>query len=149
MSSVQEQVHGTAVAVDGRAALIIGETGSGKSGLAFEMLAFGAELVSDDQVLVSATEGGLTVSPPPTIAGLIEARSIGIVRMPYVPSAELVLLVDLDQLGTERLPPLRERLLLGRSVPVIFGQRVQGLAAILMVLLRQGRLLDPSEIGPV
>lgn len=148
MNANAQQIHGSAVAVDGRAALLVGKSGAGKTSLAFEMLALGADLVADDQVLVTQEADGLMLAPPPHTAGLIEARGVGLIRMPVTAKANLSVLVDMDQLGTDRLPPLRERHLLGRAVPVIFGKGCKGLAAILMVLLRHGTLLDPLEIGP-
>ena len=52
-------LHATAVAVAGRGLLIRGASGSGKSGLALEMMARGAQLVSDDRVIVSDRDDGL------------------------------------------------------------------------------------------
>jgi serine kinase of HPr protein (carbohydrate metabolism regulator) len=53
-------------------------------------------LVADDQVYVSANpDGTLTASAPPTIAGKIEVRGLGIMPVPFLPEAELVLVCDL------------------------------------------------------
>ncbi|MBY0225864.1 MAG: HPr kinase/phosphatase C-terminal domain-containing protein [Hyphomicrobium sp.] len=122
-------VHGTAIALGGRAALLRGASGSGKSDLALRALAapvgslveasFG--LVADDQVVIRATEEGLTVSPPDRLQGLIEVRGLGIVTVPHRSDACLSLLVDLvgpDRL--ERLPdPWPTDVLLGVSLPVL------------------------------
>ena len=122
-------VHGTAVALGGRAALLRGASGSGKSDLALRALAapvsslveasFG--LVADDQVVIRATEDGLTVSPPDRLQGLIEVRGLGIVTVPHRSEARLSLLVDLvGPHQVERLPdPWPTDVLLGVSLPVL------------------------------
>ena len=45
-------VHGTTVARAGRAVLILGASGTGKSALALQMIALGARLVADDLSLI-------------------------------------------------------------------------------------------------
>jgi len=45
--------HATTVAVAGRGLMIEGPSGSGKSALALELMAFGAELVADDRTRVA------------------------------------------------------------------------------------------------
>lgn len=106
-------MHGTAIALAGHAALVRGPAGSGKSDLALRCLALAPsgliqatpQLVADDQVRVTARGGRLVVSPPETIAGLIEVRGVGILRVPYLEQAELALVADIvppDRI--ERLP---------------------------------------------
>jgi HPr kinase/phosphorylase len=130
------QLHGTAVAVDGRACLITGAAGAGKSTLAIEMIALGAELVADDRVDLRRAGEGLVLSAPPAIAGLIEARGAGILRMPACREAALALIVDLDRSETERLPRHRSREVLSVSCRLLLGRERAGLAALAMVLLR-------------
>lgn len=106
-------VHGTAIALAGRAALIRGAAGSGKSDLALRCLAQPSSdlisgqalLVADDQVLVATRNGGLHVTCPATIKGQLEVRGLGIVAVPTQDAAELELLVDLVVAQeVERLP---------------------------------------------
>lgn len=102
-TSKPELVHGTALALGDRAALIRGPSGSGKSDLALRCVALPplahiplrAELVADDQVRFVLKADGIEVSPPPTIAGRIEVRGLGILALPYRPAARLALVVDL------------------------------------------------------
>lgn len=97
-------MHGTCVARNGEAVLLIGPPGSGKSDLALRLLARGYELVADDQVDVDET--GMASSPP-LIAGLFEARGLGIFRLSHRPHARVVLIVDLAH-RPERLPLPRQ-----------------------------------------
>ena len=64
-----ETVHASTVAIDGRAVLISGPSGSGKSDLALRLLDRGFSLVSDDQTHVRREGDRLIASPPPNIAG--------------------------------------------------------------------------------
>jgi HPr kinase/phosphorylase len=85
----------------------LGPPGSGKSDLALRLMSCGFRLVADDRVEV--TQG--VARPPGAIAGLLEVRGLGIMRMLYVPETSLRLVV---RLGREeiRLPaPAREAIL--------------------------------------
>jgi HPr kinase/phosphorylase len=106
------RLHGSCVARNDDAILLRGAPGSGKSDLALRLLSRGFELIADDQVDV--TDG--VASCPETLAGLLEVRGIGIVRVPHRAQARLALVVDLGQ-APERLPQPRRDDMLG--VPVI------------------------------
>jgi serine kinase of HPr protein (carbohydrate metabolism regulator) len=102
LKEARELVHGTCVALGRRGALLRGSPGAGKSDLALRFMALpddGAlqpRLVADDQVLVTAgADGKLLASPPQTIAGKIEVRGLGIMEVPFLAQAELVLVCDL------------------------------------------------------
>lgn len=130
-------LHASAVAVAGSGCLITGTAGAGKSTLALEMIAGGAILVSDDRTMVTRTGDMLMLTAPETIAGLIEARGIGLIRLPCA-GAPLSLIVDLDRAGAARLPARRYRHLLGLARPVILGRGRVGLAALLRLVLEAG-----------
>lgn len=113
-------MHATAVAIDGRAVLLRGPPGAGKSDLALRLIDGGARLVADDQVELQRVGDHVLVSPPEVIAGLIEVRGIGILRVDAVKAAALALLVDLVPWAqVERLPESRCEEVLGLAVPVI------------------------------
>lgn len=119
-------VHGTCVALGGRAALLRGAPGAGKSDLALRFIsAFasaGAMLVADDQVRLRIAGGGLEVSPAANLAGRLEVRGIGIVTLAHRPRAKLELIVALSSgEAVPRLPPdpLPREDELGLPVPVL------------------------------
>lgn len=129
MKEARQLVHGTCVAFGRRAALLRGGSGSGKSDLALRFLALPAEgelepkLVADDQVFVEARgDGELVASAPPSLAGKIEVRGLGILTVPYLTEAPLVLVVDL--VAPEEMPrmpadPLKKTMIAGMAVPVL------------------------------
>jgi HPr kinase/phosphorylase len=99
-------VQGTAVSAEGRGALLIGPTGSGKSSIALQMIALGARLVSDDIVWLEQNGGVPWLSYPPQAPQppRIEARGLGLIPFDPVPPAPLLLVVDLGRMETARLP---------------------------------------------
>ncbi len=107
-------VHGTCVTLGGKAALLLGKPGSGKSDLALRFI-FTAlpadmgrpQLVADDQVEVTRDGERLLACCPASIAGRIEVRGVGIVAVPFAPEAELRLAVRLA--SREAVPRLPER----------------------------------------
>ncbi len=128
-------LHACAVAAGQHALLITGAAGAGKTTLALEMIALGAELIADDRVGTWPERTGpdgagrLWLSAPPGIAGLVEMRGFGLVRLAARPRAVLKLIADLDHGESERLPPRRRRVLSGIACPVILCKGRPGLAA--------------------
>jgi energy-coupling factor transporter ATP-binding protein EcfA2 len=108
----------TCVAIGGRAVLIEGPPGSGKSSLALALIDRGAALIGDDGVALEAPEGRLWAAPPPNIAGLIELRNLGLVRLPTA-EAPLALIVRLDPAAPRFIdaPEAAERA--GHRVPLV------------------------------
>ncbi len=132
-------LHATAVCVGPRAALIRGASGSGKSALALEMMARGAQLVADDRVILQATAEGIVLTSPEQLRGMIEARGVGLLRAEAAASALLACVVDLDVSERERLPQVRNTLLLGVTVPLLHNVAKAYFPAALIQYLRGGR----------
>ncbi len=140
MSAPEESlVHASAVAVAGRCVLILGASGSGKSTLALAFVGRGAGLVADDQVRLTRRGAGLVASPPPALAGLVEARGIGILRVPFVAEAPVALVVDLDDAPAARMPQVRTITYLGVEVELISGRGLPNLELALTILMQNGR----------
>ncbi|HUF86508.1 MAG TPA: serine kinase [Thermohalobaculum sp.] len=130
-------LHASAVAVDGRGLLIVGRAGAGKTTLALEMIALGAELVADDRVAAAPDGAGrLWLSAPARLAGLVEVRGFGLARLPRRAGAALALIADLDRAAPARLPEPCTRALAGIACRVFLCKGKPGLAAALTCLLR-------------
>ncbi|MET0687742.1 MAG: aldolase [Methyloceanibacter sp.] len=125
----RELVHGTCVALGRRAALLRGASGFGKSDLALRFIALPSDatgapmLVADDQVFVEPRgDRAPLVRAPETIAGKIEVRGIGIVDVPFLKEARLVLVCDLvDRPDMPRMAPkpLERTVIAGVTVPLV------------------------------
>ncbi|RQP05078.1 serine kinase [Paracoccus sp. MA] len=132
-------LHASCIAHRGRGLLILGPSGSGKSGLALEMMALGAALVADDRTVLRREGAAVIADAPDSIRGRIEARGVGILHaVPHGP-VELALAVDLERPEPDRLPPDRRLDLMGRSLPLVLGAGRVHLASTLLQYLVAGR----------
>ena len=127
------------MAVGDKALLIQGASGTGKSTLALQLMAYGAALVSDDQTLLGATETGVTARAPDPLKGLIEARGVGILQANAQDTARLTHVIDMDHIETDRIPPRREVTILSHVFPLL--HKVDGihLAPAILQWMRAGR----------
>ena len=136
-------LHASAVAWAGqgqpRGLLILGTSGSGKSALALQLMAFGCVLVADDLVRLDARDAILTAQAAKPLHA-IEARGIGILAAPLLDVTPLTLAVDLDQRETERLPPVRQATWLGISVPLVHISAFPPFPAAILHYLKHGRV---------
>jgi serine kinase of HPr protein (carbohydrate metabolism regulator) len=111
MSETPENIHGTAITVNGMGLLFLGPSGSGKSSIAFDCLAeaklmgLSGALISDDRVLVRTQEEKIIAAGPAQIRGLIELRYAGIVAVDHVAEAELqYAILPVSGPDSDRLP---------------------------------------------
>lgn len=125
-------LHGTVLALGSAGVLLLGPPGAGKSDLALRLLdqaghglgplPMPAELVSDDQALVVRVGESLIASPPAALAGLIEVRGLGILKVSHRGSVRLTLAVRLTDAATvDRMPDLAKSnyLLLNAALPMV------------------------------
>lgn len=113
------QLHASTVVIDGRAVAFTGPAGSGKTAMAFAMMARGARLLADDVTWVRKVDEGLMALCPDTLIGRIEARGIGILNAPAAPPSPLSLIVDLGRAEEDRIPPRRHLRLMGQTVDLL------------------------------
>jgi HPr kinase/phosphorylase len=91
--------------------------------LALRLIETGGRLVADDQTELVRNGRSVMATAPGRIAGLIEARGVGVAKLgrdQIVSQAALVLLVDLaSPERIERLPEPQRESLLGIDLPVL------------------------------
>lgn len=132
-------VHACAVSRAGRGLLILGASGSGKSALALALASRGAGLVADDRVLLTRRGRALIATAPPAIGGLVEARGIGILRLPAAPEAVVAVAIDLDRTPSARMPHPDTITFLGVTVELISGRGISNLEPALTIFVQNGR----------
>jgi serine kinase of HPr protein (carbohydrate metabolism regulator) len=113
-------LHATTVAIGGRAVLLRGPSGSGKSDLALRLIDAGARLVADDRSELRRDGALILVRAPAAIGGLIEVRGVGILRLDATPVARLALIADLvAPERVERLPEPSSETIFGIAIPTV------------------------------
>lgn len=118
--AAMEQIHASCVCIDGIGVLIRGAPGSGKSDLALRLIDGGGRLVADDRVDLTAHGAALVASAPAAIAGLIEVRGVGILRVEHEARATVGLVVELDRPeAVERVPADESCTYMGVSVRLL------------------------------
>ncbi len=102
------------------------------------MMALGATLVADDRTELFSSESGILARAPETIDGMIEARGVGLLAADSC-VARVALVVDLEQVETDRLPPHRTYNLLGRKAPLLHKVEAAHFPAAILQYLKGGR----------
>jgi HPr kinase/phosphorylase len=153
--AAEETLHGTAIALAGNAVIIRGTPGSGKSDLALRCLSLAptaliaspATLVADDRVIAMRKGDRIKVEAPAAIRGKLEVRGLGIVTVPSVDSAELVLVADLvAPKEVERLPdPAQIMELLGLPLPLLHIAPFEASAPAKLLLALLMRFKRPAS----
>lgn len=109
----------SAVALGGRAVLIEGVPGSGKSSLALALIDRGAVLIGDDGVTLKERDGGLFASPPPNIAGLLEVRNLGLLSFPVCRDVPVALVLRLTNDAPRFIDEAQQIAIAGVTLPLV------------------------------
>jgi len=133
-----QPVHASCVAVEGCGLLILGPSGAGKSSLALQIIGLGGQLVADDRVVLRPQVGQLIASAAQGLAGLVEARGLGLMRLGFVEQAPVVLVADLAQSSPSRLPQPCDIQITDVALPLIRAANRPNVAYEAMALLRVG-----------
>ncbi len=114
------QAHqASCVAVGGRALLIEGTPGSGKSSLALVLIDRGAVLIGDDGVMLELREGRLLAHPHPKTRGLLEVRNLGLLDFPVCDVAPVALVLRLDEAAPRFVEGAEQVELAGAALPLL------------------------------
>ena len=114
-----ETLHASCVAIDGRAVLIEGRSGEGKSDLALRLIDRGAVLVSDDYTICTRSDGALLGAAPANIAGKIEVRGIGVIDMAHQDRVPIALLVTILEAPPRMPEGPKKRRIAGIDIPEV------------------------------
>jgi HPr kinase/phosphorylase len=127
---MSDNLHASCVVVGEAGILLRGPSGSGKSTLARRIVeeaqrrGLFARLVGDDRINLSVQDGRLVAKGHAALAGLIEARGIGILHNACEAAAVVRLVVEVGSARLDRMPA-REELsaeLAGVSVPTMAAE---------------------------
>ena len=135
----QTTLHATTVVISDRALVLAGRSGTGKSTLALQMMAYGALLLADDVTWLTGTDAGVEAYCPPTLLGQIEARGVGILNAQPCSPTLVSAIVDLGTPEQERLPPFRVMKLCGHDIPILHKPATSYLSEILIQYMKHGR----------
>lgn len=146
-------LHASAFAYHGMGCLVMGESGSGKSTLVSETLLRGAQMIADDRVVLSAEGGMLIATPTANMAGVLELRGLGLVKIPAaLASHPIHLAVTLDAVASDRLPEPKTIELEGIFISHLCLPQAPKtpVAALLLYLeaMQEGRIL-PADWHPL
>lgn len=139
-SATYQNLRASAVSFAGAGVLIRGPSGSGKSGLALQLISLGAKLLADDLVPVKARDGVLHAHPPERLRGMIEARGIGILQCEPSGPVPVRLVADLEHVEKNRLPPERSCTILGVRLPLLLKVEEAYFPAAILQFLKGGRV---------
>lgn len=147
-----EMIHGTVFAQHGAGCLIIGASGTGKSRIAEEALALGAQLVADDQVEIYAMRDFVMANAPTPLLGVIEFHGLGLIKVHNPLVKHMInLVLELDPTADERLPTVGSYTLLGKELPYLrvkpYPYTSAAAIGLYLKAMREGRVL-PNDWHP-
>ena len=112
-------IHASSIDINGKGVVILGKSGAGKSNLAIKLISMGAKLISDDQTHFKFKENKIIISKPETTPNFIEARGIGLIKVPFVVSSKLFCFVKITNLELNRLPNAKNKYCFGKKIKLM------------------------------
>lgn len=119
MSGEATPRQASCVAIAGRAVLIEGSPGIGKSSLSLALIDRGAVLVGDDSVLLTPEGGQLVARPHPATRGLLEVRNLGLLTFPVCEAAPVSLILRLDSAAPRYVEAAERCVIAGTDLPLL------------------------------
>lgn len=117
-------LHASAVSAFGKALVLAGPSGVGKSTVALELMAYGAELIADDLVeIIRTSDDQLLAKPPQEARPLIEARGLGLLPAILAAPAPIAAFVDMRKRDLPRLPDPKSITIHDLNVPCLHRSR--------------------------
>lgn len=144
------RLHASCAVLNARAVLLRGPVGAGKSDLLLRLVVeAGAGLVADDQVLLARDGDALIARAPEYLQGVLEARGVGLLRLPPAGPARLALLADLTP-RPQRQPDPAHETLLGCRLPriEIDPGAASAVAKLQLALGGRGATILPADWHP-
>ena len=152
MTDPAAPLHGSAFVYSGSGCLLLGPSGSGKSRLIADALMMGAKLIADDRVRLELLMGHVAASAPPELAGILELRGIGLIKIHDIAPKNIVhLVVALDPACDERLPEPGKTTLLGIELPylrIAAAPKISVSALLLYLKAMQDSRVLPTDWRP-
>ncbi|EJL35256.1 HPr kinase/phosphorylase [Novosphingobium sp. AP12] len=109
----------TCVTIDGRAVVIQGPPGIGKSSLALSLIDRGAVLIGDDSIVLEVEADRVIARPHPNTRELLEVRNLGLLRFPCAEAQPVALVIGLDPAAPRYIEVPRSLVLCGTQLPFI------------------------------
>jgi len=127
--------------------LLTGASGSGKSDLALRLLERGWTLVADDRAVVWRSGESAYARAPDPLAGLLEAREVGIVGLPrrLLARVALVAVCEPAAAALERLPEPDATTVAGVRLPRVSLHALDASAPRKVDLALAARLASPER----
>ena len=115
-----KQVHATTVHFIGQGVMLCGPSASGKSDLGLRLIEIGAQLVADDRTDLTLSNNSIRASAPKQLAGMLEVRGIGIIKIEAIAETQLALVIRLiNTENLQRLPTFETTDILGVTLPLV------------------------------
>tara|TARA_Y100001934_G_C12073457_1_gene641234 strand:+ start:62 stop:547 length:486 start_codon:yes stop_codon:yes gene_type:complete len=134
-------LHASSIEVNGKALINEAAPKSGKSALALEMIALGAKLIADDRTEFFKKDGVVYARSPENLPIGIEARGIGILRLPTCSFAPVLFFIEIcDEFSRTQSSQPQEKMILGKAFEFYQLSVMSSTASTLYLLMQHGKI---------